>query len=146
MGNVEELLLATAEQQQDIAGQGHKEAPCPVIVSLLMYGQEEYAKVLVGGGAYQGACEGCLRHYLIDRGQEEDESRYGGESTLGEANKGLQRPERDDLDRRRRGRMEEESLKLRRDDEGPHIVPGDGGNGSRYCVLLKDPISSVSRA
>jgi hypothetical protein len=49
MRNVEELLLATVEQQHVIAGQEHEEAPCPAIVGMLMHGEEEYAKVLVGG-------------------------------------------------------------------------------------------------
>jgi hypothetical protein len=52
MGNVEELQLATTEQQQAIAGQDHEEAPCPAIVGMLIYGQEEYAKVLMGGDAH----------------------------------------------------------------------------------------------
>ena len=52
MGNVEELLMATVEQQQAIAGQDHEEAPCPAIVGMLMYGQEEYAKVMMGGDAH----------------------------------------------------------------------------------------------
>ena len=52
MGNVEELMLATVEQQLVIAGQEHEEAPCPAIVGMMMHGQEEYAKVLVGGEVY----------------------------------------------------------------------------------------------
>ena len=52
MGNVEELLLATVEQQRAIAGQDHEEAPCPAIVGMLIFGQEEYAKVMMGGDAH----------------------------------------------------------------------------------------------
>jgi len=52
MGNVEELLLATAEQQRAIAGQDHEEAPCPAIVGMLIVGHEEFAKILMGGDAH----------------------------------------------------------------------------------------------
>jgi hypothetical protein len=52
LGNVKERLLATVEQQQAITGQDHEEAPCPAIVGMLIYGQEEYAKVLMGGDAH----------------------------------------------------------------------------------------------
>ncbi len=52
LGNVEELLLATAEQHRAIDGQDHEEAPCPAIVGMLIFGQEEYAKVLMGGDAH----------------------------------------------------------------------------------------------
>ena len=52
LGNAEELLLATAEQQRAIVGQEHEEAPCPAIVGMLILGEEEYAKVLMGGDAH----------------------------------------------------------------------------------------------
>jgi len=52
LGNAEELLLATAEQQWAIVGQEHEETPCPAIVGMLIFGQEEYAKVLMGGDAH----------------------------------------------------------------------------------------------
>jgi hypothetical protein len=52
LGNVEEMMMATVEQQQTIAGQDHEEAPCPAIVGMLLYGQEEYAKVMMGGDAH----------------------------------------------------------------------------------------------
>ena len=49
LGNVEELMLATVGLHQAHEGQEHEEAPCPDIVGMLMHGQAEYAKVLVGG-------------------------------------------------------------------------------------------------
>jgi hypothetical protein len=52
LGNVAEMLLATVEQQQAINGEDHEEAPCPAIVGMLIYGKEEYAKVLMGGDTH----------------------------------------------------------------------------------------------
>ena len=49
LGNVEDLLLGTVEIQQAHEGRDHEEAPCLGIVGMLVHGQEEYAKVLVGG-------------------------------------------------------------------------------------------------
>ncbi len=49
LGNVEELLFATTGQHQGDAGQEQQDAPCPAVVALLLRGQEEYAKALVGG-------------------------------------------------------------------------------------------------
>jgi len=49
LGNVEELLLGTADIQRAHEGRDHSEAPCPGIVGMLIHGQEAYAKVLVGG-------------------------------------------------------------------------------------------------
>ena len=49
LGNVEELLLATVTMRQDGEIREQTEAPCPAIVGLLIHGQEEYAKILVGG-------------------------------------------------------------------------------------------------
>jgi len=34
LGNVEEMLMATVEQQQTIKGQDHEEAPCPAIFGI----------------------------------------------------------------------------------------------------------------
>ena len=52
LANVEEQLLADVEQQAAIARHEHEEAPCPAIVGRLIFGQEEYAKVLMGGDAH----------------------------------------------------------------------------------------------
>ena len=52
MGSVEELLLATTAQRQGMDEHDQQDAPCPAIVRLLIHGQEEYAKVLVGGGVH----------------------------------------------------------------------------------------------
>jgi hypothetical protein len=49
---MEEMLMATAEQQRAIAGGDHEEAPCPAIVGMLMHGHGEYAKVVMGGDAH----------------------------------------------------------------------------------------------
>jgi hypothetical protein len=49
LGNMEELLLATVDMRRERGELEQPEAPCPAIVGLLIHGQEEYAKVLVGG-------------------------------------------------------------------------------------------------
>ena len=49
LGNEEELLLGTVEIEQAHEGREHEEAPCPGIVGILVHGQKECAKVLVGG-------------------------------------------------------------------------------------------------
>ncbi len=52
LGNIEELLVATLDIQQGMIGQDHQEAPCPAIVGILIQGQDEYAKVMAGGGVH----------------------------------------------------------------------------------------------
>ena len=66
------------EIHQAHEGRDHEEAPCPGIVGMLIHGQEEYAKFLMGGGSpYTRTIPGGIRQHPVDRRQKEDEGRHG---------------------------------------------------------------------
>ncbi len=72
--------------------------------------------------------------------------RHIREGVAREVGKSIQRTEGDDLGLRRRGGMEEESIELRRGNEGPNLVLGDSRHGGGHRELSEDHVPGPLKA